>query len=70
MAWMPNTSPRPLRAIQAGWKYPTANPPQVRHIFRMADTQVAWPGYFSSAYAEMALINQYQKEIRVTAGSG
>jgi len=40
MAWIPNTTPRPLRTIHSGWKYPTAKPPQVRHMFRMADTQV------------------------------
>lgn len=49
MAWMPNTSPIPFRAIHAGWKYPTAKPPQVRHMFRIADTQVDCSGYFSKA---------------------
>lgn len=47
IAWMPNTKPSPLRSIHAGWKYPTANPPQVRHILRMAETQVDCSGYFS-----------------------
>lgn len=56
IAWIPKTRPNPFRWIQAGWKYPTANPPQVRHILRMADTQVDRLGYFSKEYAVIALV--------------
>jgi hypothetical protein len=41
----------PSFAIQLGWKYPTANPPHVRHMLMMALTTEACSGYFSSAKA-------------------